>query len=173
MGKFVALAPAMAAAMPYVAAGATAISFMGQMKAASGAEKAGRYNREVALRNQKVAENKAKLLKHRAEMDIVDFRADFDRLNKAAAQTYMKNGIVSTSGTALEVQMQNAMEAEMDIQKIRANAAADSADLKEKGINERLRGEIAFQQAKISAQSMRSQAFGSLLSNANTVSQMF
>ena len=173
MGKFVALAPAMATAMPYIAAGATAISFMGQMKAAEGAEKAGRHSLEVSKRNQKVAENKAKLLKHRAEMDIVDFRADFDKLNKAAAQTYMKNGIVSTSGTALEVQMANAMEAEMDVQKIRANAEADSADLKERGINERLRGELAFQQAKVSAQSMRTQAFSSLLSNANTTSQMF
>ena len=86
MGKFVALAPAMATAMPYIAAGATAISFMGQMKAAEGAEKAGRHSLEVSKRNQKVAENKAKLLKHRAEMDIVDFRADFDKLTKAAAQ---------------------------------------------------------------------------------------
>ena len=85
----------------------------------------------------------------------------------------MKSGIVATSGTALEVQMANAIEAEKDIQKMKYNAEANASEIREKGVNERLRGELALYESKVRAQSIRYKGFGTLLEDLNVISGFF
>ena len=146
-----------------LAIGGMAATAIGTQQAAKGVKQAGEYNYGVAKRNEKAAQQKAKLVKLMTERDIIDFRSQFRVLNKAAAQRFMKSGIVATSGTALEGQMANAIEAEKDIQKMKYNAEANASEIREKGVNERLRGEMALYESKVQAQSIRMKGFGSLL----------
>ncbi len=143
--------------------GGMAATAVGTSQAAKGARQAGDYNYGVAKRNEKAAQQKAKLVKLMAERDVIDFRKQFRVLNKATAQQFMKSGIVATSGTALEVQMANAIEAEKDIQRMKYNAEADASEIREKGVNERLRGELALYESKVQAQNIRMKGIGSLL----------
>ena len=144
------------------------LSLLGGLQAADGVEKAGAYNKKIADRNAKVAENKAEMRVFQAGREITRFREEFRELNDASAQAMRANGVV-ISGTALDVLLDNALEAEKDIQTIAYNAAADASDLREKGVNERLRGELSAFQAKAQARAMRTAAFGQAFGNAYNI----
>lgn len=149
---------------PFTIIGA-GISAMGGMKAAKGVQQAGEYNKQIYDRNSEVEKNKAEYAQFKNELAISRFREKFQQLNKAASQAYMKSGIVSTSGTALEVQLANAVEAEKDIQMMKVNAEAEKTAYIESSINMKLTGQLKKYEADMQARSMRTQAMGSLLSS--------
>jgi len=131
------------------------VSLMAADAAAQGTTDVGKYNKSIADRNADVADNRAQQRVFQAGQEVVAFREDFRALNDASAQAMRKNGVVATSGTALDVLMANAEEAEKDVQMIKYNAAAEASDLREKGVNERLRGELALYSAKNEARAIR------------------
>jgi len=133
------------------------LSLAGSEAAAQGVKDSAKYNKRITDRNADVLDNRAQQKVFQAGQEIVRFREEFRELNDAAAQTQRKNGVVASSGTALDVLLDNATEAEADMQTIEINAAAQASDLKEQSINERLKGEYALYDAKNQARAMRIQ----------------
>lgn len=134
-----------------------AVSYAGSEAAAQGITDSAKYNKVITDRNADVLDNRAQQVVFQAGQEIVRFREEFRELNDAAAQTQRKNGVVASSGTALDVLLENAVEAEADIQKIEINAAAQASDLKEQSINQRLKGQYAMFDAKNQARAQRIQ----------------
>jgi hypothetical protein len=141
------------------------VSAAGQMQAASGIESAGEYNRQIGERNEKVAEQKAEMRIFQASQEALRFSEEFRSLNDASMQAMRFNGVVGSSGTSLDVAMNNALEAEKDIQTMKMNAARDASDMREEGVNARLKGELSAYEAKAQAKAMRIGAMGSLFSS--------
>lgn len=134
-----------------------AVSLAGSEAAAQGVTDSAKYNKRITDRNADVLENRAQQKVFQAGQEIVRFREQFRDLNDASAQTQRRNGVVATSGTALDVLLANAVEAETDMQQIEMNAAAEASDLKEQSINEKLKGQYAMYDAKNQARAMRIQ----------------
>lgn len=87
----------------YMAIAGGGISLLGSEVEAQAITDSAKYNQLIANRNADVLENRAREKIFRAGQDIVRFREEFRELNDAAAQTQRKNGIVATTGTALDV----------------------------------------------------------------------
>ena len=134
-----------------------AVSLAGSEAAAQGVKDSAKYNKRITDRNADVLENRAQQKVFQAGQEIVRFREQFRDLNDASAQPQRRNGVVATSGTALDVLLANAVEAETDMQQIEMNAAAEASDLKEQSINEKLKGQYAMYDAKNQARAMRIQ----------------
>ena len=75
------------------------LSLLGANAAAGGVTKAGRYNKQIADRNAKVAEQKAELRLFRAEQDIVKFRSQYQTL--AGQQEVQYNHCYDLSGIVI------------------------------------------------------------------------
>ena len=127
--------------------------------AADGTKQVGRYNKQIADRNAKVAEQKAEMALFDASRNAVKFRNDFRGLNDASALAMRKNNVAIT-GSALDVLLNNALNFEIDNENQRRQAAATASDYRENAVNERLRGQLALYEAKQQATAMKIAAIG-------------
>lgn len=136
--------------------GLQAFSMMYQKRAAGAAaaaqQRAAEYNAKIATRNAEAAEIRADFSKLVSEIDIVNFRDDFDRLNRAVGARYRAAGFRSDTGTAREVQIANAQRADEEIQVRRMNADAQVIALREQGVNARLQATLFRNQGAIARQ---------------------
>lgn len=137
----------------------TAASTAATFAAADGTKKVGRYNKQIADRNAKVAEQKAEMALFDASRNAVKFRNDFRGLNDASAMAMRKNNVAIT-GSALDVLLNNALNFEIDNENQRRQAAATASDYRENAVNERLRGQLALYEAKQQARAMKIAAIG-------------
>ena len=135
-----------------ISAGATVL-------AADGTKQVGRYSKQIADRNAKVAEQKAEMALFDASRNAVKFRNDFRGLNDASAMAMRKNNVAIT-GSALDVLLGNALNFEIDNENQRRQAAATASDYRENAVNERLRGQLAYYEAKQQARAMKIAAIG-------------
>ena len=153
-----------------VAAGVSLISAMGQAKALNAQGKAEQaahnYNAKLRARNAEALDIEAEQRVFGEEWAIADFRDDFQDLNKQAAQAFRNNGWIAETGTAAKVLIANAAEADEEIAMRRWQALTDSQATREKGVNERLRGELDTMYGRIASSSRRSQAGQALLAGA-------
>ena len=100
-----------------------------------------------------------------ASRNAVKFRDDFRGLNDASAMAMRKNNVAIT-GTALDVLLNNALSFEVDNENQRRQAAATASDFRENAVNERLRGQIAYFEARSQAKAMRIRAVGKAITTA-------
>ncbi len=128
----------------------SAINFAGQSAKASGSRaqgaaalQAAEFNKSIRDRNARVAEQEAALRERIGEREVTRFRDRFQRLQASTATKFRKGGVVATSGTPLQVLLENANEAEEDVQLIGLEAATDASRFREQARNQRLEGEIA------------------------------
>lgn len=135
------------------------VSAAGTFAAAEGTKQVGRYNKQIADRNAKVAEQKAEMALFDASRNAVKFRNDFRGLNDASALAMRKNNVAIT-GSALDVLLNNALNFEIDNENQRRQAAATASDYRENALNERLRGQLAYYEAKQQARAMKIAAIG-------------
>ena len=131
------------------------VSLIGAEQQAKGVRTAGKYAKAVGERNFKVAETKAEMRVFQAAQDIVRFREDFRDLNDSSGQAFRFNGVVATSGTALDVQLANALEADIEIATIDLNARREAQDLRDQGLNARLEGDLRNYESKVTAGAIR------------------
>lgn len=151
--------------MTLIGAGvSTAATFM----AADGTKQVGRYNKQIADRNAKVAEQKAEMALFDASRNAVKFRNDFRGLNDASAMAMRKNNVAIT-GSALDVLLNNALNFEIDNENQRRQAAATASDYRENAVNERLRGQLALYEAKQQARAMKIAAIGKFATTYGSV----
>lgn len=157
-----------AAAMAVIGTG---VSLIGGEQQASGVRTAGKYAKAVGERNFKVAETKAEMRVFQAAQDIVRFREDFRDLNDSSAQAFRFNGVVATSGTALDVQLANALEADIEMDTIDLNARREAQDLRDQGLNARLEGDLRNYESKVSAKGIRMGAIADTFKAGATIAQ--
>ena len=141
------------------------MAFIGDFAAADSVKKTGRYNKAVADRNAESEEQKAEMALFDASRNAVKFRNDFRGLNDASAMAMRKNNVAIT-GTALDVLLNNALSFEVDNENQRRQAAATASDFRENAVNERLRGQIAYFEARSQAKAMRIRAVGKAITTA-------
>ena len=135
------------------------MGLIGDFMAADSVKATGRYNKQIADRNAKSEEQKAEMALFDASRNAVKFRNDFRGLNDASALAMRKNNVAIT-GSALDVLLNNALSFEIDNENQRRQAAATASDFRENAVNERLRGELAYFEAKNQARAMKIKAIG-------------
>lgn len=162
------------------------LSFVGQMQTAKGMKAAGRateqtaeYNKSIRDRNAKVADQNAALRERVGGSEVVRFRKKFGKLQAQAGQAFRKSGVIASSGTPLQVLMDNANEAEEEVQTIRLTATTEAGGMREQGVNQRLAGQLTLLEGRqqrlaydMKARSAQMDAFTSLGKGAYQLSQM-
>lgn len=157
-------------------AAGTAISAAGSMQAASGMKAAGRqamqtaeYNASINERNARVADQEADLRERVAGREELRFRKQFNKLQAKAGTAYRKAGVIASSGTPLQVMMDNANEAEEEVQLIKLTGATEAGRLREGGVNQRLAGQLALLEGRAQQQAFNIQARGKMFDALSTV----
>ena len=116
-------------------------SMMYQKKAAKAAaaaqQQAMEYNAKIAERNAKAADIRADFSKLVSEIDIGDFREDFERLNASVGARYRAAGFRSNTGTPRDIQIANAREV---------------ISIREQGVNSRLQANLFRNQGQLAVQ---------------------
>ena len=131
-------------------AAGTALSVYGQMQSAKGFEAMGEaqmrsaeFNKSIRDRNARLAEREADLRERVGGREEVRFRKKFAKLQAQTETAFRKAGVVATTGTPLQVLMENASEGEEEVQLIKLETAGDATRLREQATNQRLAGTVA------------------------------
>lgn len=140
------------------------VSFAGSMRQAEAQELAGRWNKSVSDRDARIAETLAGESLLQGKRDVMDFMSQYQKFEKTVEASLIASGFDPSQGTALEIKMANAEQADIDIAKIEINAARDAADLREQAVASRLAGELARFEGRTLASAARTQAATSFLS---------
>ena len=154
--------------------GMMAISAVGQLAggvvAMQGANAAGKaamrtaeYNNKIRERNAKVADNDAEHRGRVGEAEISNFEKRFRAMQATAETRYRKSGVVASSGTPLEVLMNSANEASKEKMTIGVQARTDSRALQERGVDQRLAGQLGLMEGRAKQAAYKSQGTAALL----------
>ena len=111
----------MTAAIPYVVAGTSIMQYQQQ-----GA--IGKYNQAVNERNAIVLERQADQIEKKAEFDVAQFRKKFKQLEGTTKVQLAKSGVEIGSGSAYNIELSNAFEAELQTELIKYNAKIAAAN---------------------------------------------
>lgn len=101
-----------------------------------------KYNAAIDDRNAKVNEMQGDQLVLSSEVEIDQFQKDFEDVLAATSQAYRYNGFVAGTGTALDVAMENASEADREIRTRRYNASIGKQQAEESAVMNRLQGNL-------------------------------
>jgi hypothetical protein len=129
--------------------------------------KIGKFNQAVNERNAKVLEGQALQIEQKAEFDVAQFNKKFQKLEGTTKVALAKSGVVMDSGSAYNIQLSNAFEAELQKQLIEYNAKVASANKIEEANFARISGQMARNQAKLAQISTIASAGSSLLAMRN------
>ena len=155
MGWVSAIAPALTAAAPFVAAGTSVL-------AGRQASAAGKYNQAVQNRNAEVAEQEIQQIENQKEFDIAKFDEQFLQLQGQTKTRVLFSG-AELSGSGLRILRQNAEQAEIEKDIIDYNAKIGQARKFEEANFSRMQGNVARNQARSAELGYYGQAGMSLL----------
>ena len=150
----------LAAAAPYIVGG-TALAGISQAGAI------GKFNQDVSNRNALVKENEAKILDDKLALDLSRFNKAFEKLEGTTNVALAKSGVVMDSGSAYNIQLSNAYEAQLQKQLIKYNSQVAAANKMEEANFARISGVIARNEAKLAQISTIAQTGTSLLAMSN------
>ena len=111
--------------------------------------KIGKYNQAVNNRNALILEGQADQIEAKAEFDIAQFEKNFTKIEGQTKVALAKSGVVMDSGSAYNIQLSNAYEAQLQKQLIEYNAKVASANKIEEANFARIRGAMARQESKL------------------------
>ena len=111
--------------------------------------KIGKYNQAVNNRNALILEGQADQIEAKAEFDIAQFEKNFTKVEGQTKVALAKSGVVMDSGSAYNIQLSNAYEAQLQKQLIEYNAKVASANKIEEANFARIRGAMARQESKL------------------------
>ena len=146
--------------IPYVVAGTSIMQYQQQ-----GA--IGKYNQAVQERNAKVLESQADQIEKKAEFDVAQFNKKFKKLEGTTKVQLAKSGVEIGSGSAYNIELSNAFEAELQTELIKYNAKIAAANKMEEANFARIKGQIARQSAKFAQIGTITSAGTSLLMMSN------
>lgn len=160
-------------ALALLAAGSAVNSYLGSRQAASGAKKQGEYEASILERNAGFADQQAKdaisLGKDEASQHMAGIRGLIGSQRAASAG----QGIALDSGSALNIQEDTAGLGELDLLRIKNNAARTAWGYVVQASDYRSQAGLARMGAKNVAQSYRNQGYTTLLTAAATVGSMY
>ena len=111
--------------------------------------KIGKYNESVNNRNALILESQADQIEAKAEFDIAQFEKNFTKIEGETKVALAKSGVVMDSGSAYNIQLSNAFEAQLQKQLISYNAKVAAANKMEEANFARIRGTMARNDAKL------------------------
>jgi len=169
----------------FLAAG-TGMSLYGSMQTAAGLRASGKaamqtaeFNKAIRKRNERVARQEADLRERVGDREAIRFRKNFRKLQDKADTAFRKGGVATGTGTPILVAMENANEAEEEVQLIGLQARTDAGRLREQGVNQRLAGEVALLEGRSRQMAFNTRAktamisgFSDALMGAGRISQI-
>ena len=111
--------------------------------------KIGKYNQAVNNRNALILEGQAEQLEAKADFDIAQFRKNFTKIEGQTKVALAKSGVVMDSGSAYNIQLSNAYEAQLQENLIKYNSQVAIANKMEEANFARISGQMARNQAKL------------------------
>ena len=150
---------ALISAAPYISAATSVMAFQGQGTI-------GKFNQDVNERNAKTLENQALQIEKKAEFDVAQFNKKFRQIEGQTKVNLAKSGVQTGSGSAYNIELTNAFEAQLQEQLISYNAKVAAANKREEANFARIKGVIARQQSRL-AQIGTVASFGTTLLSMN------
>ena len=111
--------------------------------------KIGKYNQAVNNRNALILEGQAEQLEKKAEFDIAQFEKNFTKIEGETKVALAKSGVVMDSGSAYNIQLSNAYEAQLQKELIKYNSQVAVANKMEEANFARISGQIARNESKL------------------------
>lgn len=147
-----------------VAAGTSAVvGASGHLAVGKQQQVAHNYNADINERNAKAADQQAEQVVFAEELEIVKFRNEFEELQAATNQAQRYNGWIAEGGTPLKVALQNAIEADEEVETRRYNAKVGAQQLREGGVQERMQATLNRMYGRAARSAGRYKAMGSIL----------
>lgn len=140
-----------------------------QVRAGNSQSDLAEYNAKVADANARFEDFSAKDALDRGYADETTHRLAVKRLIGAQRTSLAAQGQDLSSGTALELQQDTAMQGEKDALTVRANAARESWGYKKTAYNDRVQAEDQRMRAKIAKQAGRNAGIQTILTDASTI----
>ena len=137
------------------------VSAVTSVAAAKQASAAGKYNQAIQNRNAEVAEQEAKAIQQRTELDLARFDQQFQQLQSETKVSVLKSG-AELSGTALKILRSNAEQAEVEKNIMEYNSKIGQARAFEQANFARMQGNLARQQGRAAAIGYYGQAASAL-----------
>ena len=109
----------------------------------------GKYNKGVNDRNALIKEQEAAQIDKQKEFDIAQFDKSFVKFVGKQDVSLAKSGVDVSSGTAYNIRLANAREAELQKDIINYNAEIGKAQKFEEAAFSRIKGNVAMQTAKL------------------------
>ena len=126
-----------------------------------------KFNQSVNERNARVLEGQADQIKQKAEFDVAQFNKKFNQIEGETKVALAKSGVEMGSGSAYNIELSNAFEAELQRQLIEYNANVAAANKIEQANFARISGQMARNEAKLAQLRTISTVGGSLLTMSN------
>ena len=127
----------------------------------------GKFNQSVNERNARVLEGQADQIKQKAEFDVAQFNKKFNQIEGETKVALAKSGVEMGSGSAYNIELSNAFEAELQKQLIEYNANVAAANKIEQANFAKISGQMARNEAKHAQLRTISTVGGSLLTMSN------
>ena len=142
----------------------TAVMGAAQYKAQG---KIGKYNQAVNNRNAAVLEGQAAQIEQKAEFDVAQFQKQFRKLEGETTVALAKSGVELGTGSAYNIELSNAYEAQLQENLIRYNSQVAANNKMEEANFARISGTIARNEAKMAQIGTIAQTGTSLLAMRN------
>ena len=129
--------------------------------------KIGKYNQEVNNRNALILEGQADQIEAKAEFDIAQFEKNFTKVEGQTKVALASSGVEIGSGSAANIMLSNAYEAQLQKELIKYNSQVASANKMEEANFARISGQMARNQSKLAQIQTVAQTGSSLFSMMN------
>ena len=127
----------------------------------------GKFNQRVNNRNALILENQADQIEQKAEFDIAQFEKNFIKIEGETKVALAKSGVVMDSGSAYNIMLANAYEAQLQKNLIKYNSQVAAANKMEEANFARIKGTMARNEAKLAQIQTVAQTGSSLYSMMN------
>ena len=109
----------------------------------------GKINERINNRNALVLEGQADQIEQKAEFDIARFEKNFEKIEGETKVALAKSGVVMDSGSAYNIMLSNAYEAQLQKNLIKYNSQVAAANKIEQANFARISGQMARNEAKL------------------------
>ena len=109
----------------------------------------GKFNQRVNNRNALILEGQAEQLEQKAEFDIAQFEKNFTKIEGETRVALAKSGVLIDNGSAYNIMLSNANEAQLQKELIKYNSQVAAANKREQANFARISGQMARNEAKL------------------------
>tara|TARA_Y100000361_G_scaffold146909_1_gene157864 strand:+ start:382 stop:849 length:468 start_codon:yes stop_codon:yes gene_type:complete len=109
----------------------------------------GKFNQRVNNRNALILENQADQIEAKADFDIAQFKKNFRKIEGETTVALAKSGVQLNSGSAYNIMLSNAYEAQLQENLIRYNSQIAAANKMEEANFARIKGVMARNESKL------------------------